>query len=956
MTHHRIAIVAGALLMMAWAWPANATKSKSVFFAKERVAHARENADAHDWARAMRDRIVRQAEPWMERSDDSLWNEIFGATISRSHMVWSDGVCPACKKPVTMYNWEHDPLTKPWKVWCPHCKETFPKNDFHKFYRSGLDEHGIFDPKRADRSLLFNEEHPDPKDPLRLFGVDDGEGYVDGEKRWRFIGAYLVRAHWTQLIFDGIVNLSAAYAVTGDAAYAHKAGILFDRLADVWPDFDYKKQGYVYERRSSAGRIRYCIDNCEQVRAMAFAYDQVFEALKDDTALVAFLSEKAKRYRLDNPKAGFADIQRNIEERLFRDALEHPENIHCNIPRPDMTRAVITAVLAWPESKAEVEELTDLIVRKTTVVDGVSGEKGLAGYARWAVHGLAKYMAQCAWINPDFLDEAFNRNPQLSKTWRFYIDTWCFQQFYPLIGDTGAFAREVPVYVGVDFGGKHTKPLDPSMYTFLWQLYKRTNDPAYVQVMAHANGGKVDGLPHDLFAADPEALQQEVQEVLVQHGAAVAMPSVNKEGWHLALLRAGQREAGRALWLDYDSWGGHGHNDGMNIGLFAWGMDFMPEFGYPHVEYGGWGSAIARWYRWGGPAHNTVVVDGQLQNRSAGKYISGLPIPPSGKTSLWADGDAVKAVRASGPDIVGKGHQQFERTVAMIGLGDERFYLFDVFRVVGGKDHAKFQHTQDGDVVADGFTPKPAEAYACDLGGNKDTRTVLKDFATDPSPAPGWSVDWRIKPFYEDRPKDVHFRYTDLTPDASASLCKGWVKPYGRENPSILWLPMVMVRRTADAAPLASTFVAVMEPYRGASNIASIQRMAVMDEKGRTLAENNVAVRVSLANGQSDLLLARDMEDPLGRNGDAKRMVVKERAVDFAGDFCVIRFDAQGRATRVATAGCGTLRMGDMAITLKPDAPYTELDLNASRPRLVHGQAEAIAAIQRGGETLPLLQ
>jgi len=118
---------------------------------------------------------------------------------------------------------------------CPHCRELFPKNDFEKFYRSGLDERNVFDPNRADRSLLFNAEHPDPADPLHKFAVDDGEGYVDGEKRWRFIGAYLIYGQWKKAIVDGIISLSAAYAVTGDKAYAHRAGVLFDRVADLYP-------------------------------------------------------------------------------------------------------------------------------------------------------------------------------------------------------------------------------------------------------------------------------------------------------------------------------------------------------------------------------------------------------------------------------------------------------------------------------------------------------------------------------------------------------------------------------------------------------------------------------------------------------------------------------------------------------------------------------------------------
>src|SRR5690606_41959105 len=110
----------------------------------------------------IRDSLVASAQPWMELSDDELWELMFGNTIPRAWQVLSDGDCPACKKPVRMYAWVPDALNEPWKMRCPHCDQRFPTNDFAKFYRSGLDEHHVFDPERADRSLLFNTEHPDP--------------------------------------------------------------------------------------------------------------------------------------------------------------------------------------------------------------------------------------------------------------------------------------------------------------------------------------------------------------------------------------------------------------------------------------------------------------------------------------------------------------------------------------------------------------------------------------------------------------------------------------------------------------------------------------------------------------------------------------------------------------------------------------------------------------------------
>jgi oligo-alginate lyase len=176
----------------------------SSFFPDRIVNTARENCARHPWAAAARDGAVRAAEPWERMSDDALWDLMFGHTITRSWMVWSNGFCPSCRRGVPMYQWVIEPLALPWKVRCPHCHDAFPKNDFAVYHRSGLDEHLVFDPARADRSLLYNTEHPGASDPLRSFGVDDGEGYVEAGNRWRFIGAYLIYGQWKRhILADG---------------------------------------------------------------------------------------------------------------------------------------------------------------------------------------------------------------------------------------------------------------------------------------------------------------------------------------------------------------------------------------------------------------------------------------------------------------------------------------------------------------------------------------------------------------------------------------------------------------------------------------------------------------------------------------------------------------------------------------------------------------------------------
>ncbi|MBI3118201.1 MAG: hypothetical protein HYZ00_05930, partial [Candidatus Hydrogenedentes bacterium] len=569
-----------AALFVATAGAQDLLKDHSVLYPESVAAAVRANVANDPWSASVRDRVVAAASFWRDKSDDELWELMFGPTLERSWMVWSNGYSPVTGKPVPMYNWVVDAQNHPWKTQDPTSGEWFPKNDFKAFYDSGLDERGLFAAQRADRSLLFNTDHPDPGDPQHLFGVDDGLGYVNEKgERWRFIGTYLIYGQWKQLVVAGVRVLSAAYLLTGEPAYAHKAGVLLDRIADLYPDFDFKTQGVLYEGPASAGYVSTWHDTCEETRELIMGYDMVFEALRNDAELVAFLSKRAAEIHLENPKASFADIQRNIEGRILRDALAHPDKIHSNYPRSEILKAVTTAVLQEPEGAFWA--LVDPMLQQTTAVDGVTGEKGLAGYSSFTISALASFLSEFSKADPGFVARMLERCPELKKTYRFFIDTLCLQRYYPQIGDSGHYAAVMDSYVGIDFlkpgeniqGWGNWTLLCPSNYRFLWKLYELTNDPAYVQVLYWANGNKVDGLPYDIYGADPQQFRDSVAAVIEREGAHIALGSVNKQAWHLAILRSGRGANERALWLDYDAGGGHGHQDGMNLGLFAFGLD-----------------------------------------------------------------------------------------------------------------------------------------------------------------------------------------------------------------------------------------------------------------------------------------------------------------------------------------------------------------------------------------------
>lgn len=901
-----------------------------MFFPADRVTSLRRNCAETAVGRQAREHIEATARPWREMSDEALWALVFGPTITRSWMVWSNGHCPACRQGVPMYTWEVEALQRPWKVRCPHCHELFPKNDFAAFYRSGLDEHRVFASARGDRTLLVNAEHPGAGDPLQQFGVDDGEGYVEGEQRWRFIGAYLIYGQWKQAIVGGVRALGTAYLATGEAVYARKAGILLDRLADLYPGFDFKAQGRVYEQAGSAGYVSTWHDACEEHRELVLAYDQVRPALAHDEELPRFLAARAAAARLENPKRTWAEVQRNIEDRLLRNALANRARIQSNYPRTDIALIITMAVLDPAGNRAEALRLTDAMLTQATAVDGVTGEKGLANYSAGVIQTLAWFLELWDRAEPGFLPARLQAVPKLRQTYRFFADVRCLDRYHPHSGDSGhgAYASPVPDYLGVIFqrtGEANGSPffrdvLPPSMFTFLQRLYEATGDVAYVQELYRANGDQVDGLPHDLFAADADGFQRQVAAIIAREGARPRLESVNKQEWHLAILRSGAGPAARALWLDYDAGGGHGHLDGMNLGLFAQGIDLQPEIGYPAVQFGGWDSPQARWSVMTA-SHNTVVVDGRDQT------------PGAGRTSLWAVGRTFQAVRASAPELAAA--QTYERTAVLVDISPEDAYVLDVFRVDGGTEHTKFMQCGNGTLALPGVALEAAPDYG--------HGTLMRNCRRAAATGPGWRAEWCLEDRYRQRPdgSSVSVSCIDLTTAAEAWTAESWVAIDGFNSNREAWLPRLLVRRRTDTPPLASTFVSILEPHGGPSRIQTACRLELQDGAGLTLSDWHVALEVRLADGRRDILLARGPAAPA-----TPVVQCAAAALETDAELACARYSPAGRLERLLLANGQRFAGPGLTLKLKHLVTCLEVEVVGGKAAVVAGESEAVEQLR----------
>ena len=319
------------------------------------------------------------------------------------------------------------------------------------------------------------------------------------------------------------------------------------------------------------------------------------------------------------------------------------------------------------------------------------------------------------------------------------------------------------------------------------------------------NDQKIEGLPYDLMSENPDEVTSGVQQIVQRNGPIPQIGSVNKNEWHIAILRSGEGENCRALWLNYESGpsGGHGDYDGMDLGLFADGLDLMPSLGYPPVQFGGWDSPRVQWYK-STAAHNTVVVDDKNQFEAPGH------------TSVFYDAKTVQAVIARGPKMYDI--RDFSRTAVMLSVGSTSFYVVDVFHVLGGHSHTKFFHSGIGSITTDGLNLSRMQ----DFGSEMQTR----NFRWDDQAKTSWSAQWKLRDYYGVLPagKSVTLRYTDLTDNAKVGVGEGWICPAGFGKNEELWIPYLAIRREG-SNQLESTFVSVIEAYDADRAVKSIKRI-----------------------------------------------------------------------------------------------------------------------------------
>lgn len=830
-------------------------KTASTIYTPAMTANARANIVNYSWAQSYRDGVLNYANNWLNMSDEQIWAMPVEQTVPRSIYVHPTLGCPIHGNGVGMYGWKVDPKNKPWKVQCPIGGETWPTNDFGKYYNSGKDSHHVFQSSLANRGELYST------DSSRSYGVDDGTGYVSGNgTHYNFIAYY---AHWGvwqnvgRSWSQALVNLGEAYVLTGNAAYAHKAAILLSRIADLLPAMDtnyWSSRGYPQgDGTSGRGLILGQIWDAALASAIARSYDAIFPALNNDTALYTFLRNKSSQYGLTMVDTPF-NFQQHIENHALVPILNATQARRIRANEGIHQRAYAEAAIAL-DSPAATPQWLSWIFQPGTVYDGgghlpailmdwidrdgASNEASPGYNAIWleAIVPLADLLH-----DSPYASVSLSNYPNFRNFLSFPYWLQLLPNYYPHIGDDGSTGNP-----GIAPG------TEASRYA---AAFNRYGYPELAQMAYDLNGGSSAGLHGSIY--DPGAAQTAaaIDQVITEKGALSRAP-IMMTGYGLATLTAtaGGKEA--AIWLYSGRQNKHGHWDRLNLGLFAYGLDLMPDDGYPDFP------TTDSWNYWGWQnntvAHNTVVVNARRQDTT-----------PAGVTMAHMAEMPIQYVEADGNGVYGsQGAGTYHRSVFRVPTPGG-FYMLDLFRVQGGGDHLYSLHSGPGAVSTSGLnlTAQSGGTYAganvgfasqsydggCCTAYMGSGFQFLDGVAKDSAPGGDYQAEWSVADNWNvlSAAQDTRVRlWSAGDKPSSVALANGHPPSNKAGNPASL---RYLLERRVGAAPLTSTFVHVIEPYVGAKQVVNVQRFTPSpsaDANGFT----RVGVRVTLADGRVDTII-----------------------------------------------------------------------------------------------------
>ena len=752
---------------------------------------------------------------------------------------------------------------------------------------------------------------------------DNGNGfawYADGTNKgpvqYTYIAYYLHEGLWygQQNIAGGAVVRKAlnafakAFVYTGNEKYGRAGAILLDRIADVYPDFDWFIW-HDWRGDKYYGTIVDPVWSTSIATEYAEAYD-AFLPIYNDEYVVNYLSKRGARYETDengnwlrdesgnpivgknsNLKENPGALRKNVEENILLKIFEGVKygKVWGNFGMHQ--KSVATAAVAF-NRLPETAEMLDWIMAdgpdpatsginsgaapKTTPITGGAFMKVLVGIVDRDGSGTeAAAGYNSLWIQ-NFLGVAERlRGYELYPSADIFENTKFLKMFLAQVrltlggyytiqaGDSGALGSTgLSVYTEDQIKG-YQETRDHDIAKALW-------------LMKETYGHELRG---SILDDDPEQITREIENIIEEEGK-LNLGSDMLTGFGFAALRAGgkydsasvssENNTSRDFALYFGRSNMHGHVDALNLYMSAFGLNLAPDIGYPETT--GTTPNRMEWVRTT-LSHNTVVVDEQEQVALSTTHTP-YHFDDSGRVKLM-DVDAKKVY----PDT-----DEYRRTVFMIDADDDISYGVDFFHVKGGSDHLYSFHSQSeelGDItglsdlqVQETYTNAAGEVigtyagadvkFGADPGGvNSGVHprgyTWLKDIRTYKSIQNDFAVEFKVCDWNRvlKTKRDIRLRLTMLNdePVNEVTFAKA-VPPKTKSNLKVGEFEYLLVRKKG--TNLDTTFTTVLEPYEnGKKYIKSIEKVPMVRDPSSkpSVSDAYGAVKVTLENGRIDYVI-----------------------------------------------------------------------------------------------------
>ncbi|MBR2180460.1 MAG: heparinase II/III family protein, partial [Oscillospiraceae bacterium] len=412
--------------------------------------------------------------------------------------------------------------------------------------------------------------------------------------------------------------------------------------------------------------------------------------------------------------------------------------------------------------------------------------------------------------------------------------------------------------------------------------YRHIKDDVFLQALYLINGYSSNGIHEDIFTNNPEQIKEDMDRVISEKGT-LSLDSEMLSGFGFAALRDGKRyskedDTRHGFWMFFGlSGAGHGHRDSLNIGMDAFGLNFLPDLGYPTSA-----DSQPRTLQWDARtlSHNTVMVNEIQQDVTQQR----------GKSLHFDATENVQLMDVEAPDAYrGSNVSEYRRSVIMIKIDEDNFYGLDLFRVKGGWSHEFSLHAQSDEIgytSGVNFVPQVGEdgKYKGNYAGiDVDSNPTGAGYAGPDPNSPitatyntvyprGYTwlenvdrgtptsdkieLDFNIKDFRKtlSNSKGLHLRATMLgiAIDSEVNTVTGYA-PNKKDNESIPGIRYAFVKRKSGDknTELDTLFTTVYEPYRDTRTLSDISELVMTVSAGEA-GENDIArcVKVTHADGE----------------------------------------------------------------------------------------------------------